>query len=102
MRIMKFQRATGLFVRSKGRAKAILALLSILEVALLACTGWLIGAGPLYFPVSCFGAGSSLEAMIWKVDLKQPYECWWWFPNGTWLVGGSIADGFTIEICDSR
>ena len=89
-------------IRLKGRAKATLALLSILEVALLACTGWLMGAGPLYFPVSCFGAGSSLGAMIWKVDLKQPYECWWWFSNGTWLVGGSIAAGFIIEICDSR
>lgn len=89
-------------VRLKGKVRAVLSLLAVLQTTLLACTGWLINARPLYFAGSCFGVGVSLGVMIWKVDLKQPKECWWWFSNGTWLVGGSIVAGFVIQIWGSR
>lgn len=89
-------------IRLKGKVRAVLSLLAVLQTTLLACTGWLIGAGPLYFAGSCFGVGLSLGVMIWKVDLKQPNECWWWFSNGTWLVGGNIVAGFVSQIWNSR
>ena len=85
-------------IRLKGKVKEILSLLAVLQTALLACTGWLMSAGPLYFASTCLGVSLSLGAMIWKVDLEQSNECWWWFSNGTWLVGGSIVAGFVSQI----
>ena len=85
-------------IRLKGRAKSILSMLAILQVALLVCTGWLIGATPLYFAGTCLGVATSLGVMIGKVDLRQPNECWWWFSNGTWFVGGSIVIGLLSQI----
>ena len=85
-------------IRLKGRPKPILSMLAILQVALLVCTGWLIGATPLYFTCSCLGVAISLGVMVGKVDLRQPSECWWWFSNGTWFVGGSIVVGFLSQI----
>lgn len=85
-------------IRLKGKVKTVLYLLAMLQVSLLACTGWLIGAGALYFAGSCFGVAASLGTMIWKVDLRQPNECWWWFSNGTWFVGGSIVFGFSSQV----
>lgn len=85
-------------IRLKGKVKSVLYLLAILQVSLLAYTGWLIGAGTLYYAGSCLGVAVSLGMMIWKVDLRQPSECWWWFSNGTWFVGGSILIGFLGQI----
>ena len=85
-------------IRLKGKVKSVLYLLAILQVSLLAYTGWLIEAGALYFAGSCLGVMISLGLMIWKVDLRQPGECWWWFSNGTWFVGGSIMIGFLGQI----
>ena len=87
-------------VRLKGKVKPVLSLLAVIETSLLACTGMLIGARPLFYAGSYFGVGLSLGAMIWKVDLERPDECWWWFSNGTWLVGGSIVAGFVTQIWD--
>lgn len=89
-------------IRLKGKVKAVLSLLAVLQTSLIACMGWLMGARPLYFAGSCCGVGMSLGAMIWKADLTQPKECWWWFSNGTWLVGGSIVAGFVGQILDTR
>lgn len=85
-------------IRLKGKVKSVLYLLTILQVSLLAYTGWLIGAGTLYYTGSCLGVAVSLGMMIWKVDLGQPSECWWWFSNGTWFVGGSILFGFLSQV----
>ncbi|KAI0852736.1 prenyltransferase [Daldinia vernicosa] len=43
-----------------------------------------------------FGIGGSLASlgtMIMKVELKDPFSCWWWFRYGFWLAGGSIVGG---------
>ncbi|KAL2048483.1 hypothetical protein N7G274_000395 [Stereocaulon virgatum] len=85
-------------VRLKGREKSVLSILATLQIGLLACTGWLIHAGPAYFIGTCFGVAVSLGVMIRQVDLRQPSECWWWFANGTWFVGGSILVGFLGEM----
>ena len=85
-------------IRLKGKVNSVLYLLAFLQVLLLAYTGWLIGAGVLYFAVACLGVAVSLGVMIWKVDLRQPSDCWWWFSNGTWFVGGSIVFGFLGQV----
>ena len=85
-------------IRLKGKVKSVLYMLAVLQLSLLACTGWLIEAGVPYFAGCCLGAAISLGVMIWKVDLKQPSQCWWWFANGTWFVGGSVVLGFLGQI----
>jgi len=85
-------------IRLRGKAKLVLSLLAILQVCLFACVGWLLNARPLFFASTCFGMSMSLGTMIWKVDLSQPKQCWWWFSNGTWLVGGSIIAGLAGQI----
>ena len=85
-------------IRLKGSAKSVLSLLAVSQVALLACSGWLSGAGLSYFTCALLGVATSLGTMIWKVNLREPSECWWWFSNGTWFVGGSIVVGFLAEM----
>lgn len=85
-------------VRLRGKAKLVLSLLAMLQVYLFACVGWLLDVRPLFFASSCFGMSMSLGTMIWKVDLSQPKQCWWWFSNGTWFVGGSIIAGLAGQI----
>ncbi len=85
-------------IRLKGLIKSVLTLLAVLQVVLLACTGWLIGARLPYFVGACLGVAVSLGIMVGKVDLSQPGECWWWFSNGTWFVGGSILMGLSTQI----
>ena len=85
-------------IRLKGSVKTVLALFAVSQVALLACSGWLIGAGLGYFAGASLGVAISVGTMIWKVNLREPSECWWWFSNGTWFVGGSIVVGFLAEM----
>lgn len=96
------QGVNSMAIRLKGKVRSVLYLLAMLQVMLLACTGWLIGAGPLYFAGCYFGVTVSLGVMIWKVDLRQPSECWWWFSNGTWFVGGSIVFGFLGQVWGNK
>ena len=49
---------------------------AVLQIALVACTGWLVKAGVPDFAGCCLGAAVSLGAMIWMVDLRQPGQCW--------------------------
>lgn len=85
-------------IRLKGKAKSVLSLLAVLQVSLFTGMGWFLAAKPVQFAVSCLGVGLSLGVMIWKVDLKRPDQCWWWFSNGTWLVGGSVVVGFVSQM----
>lgn len=73
--------------------KAVLTGLSIVQIGLLATAGYFSGAGPVFFIGSCGGAAASLATMIYRVRLKEVRNCWWWFKNGCWLTGGSIATG---------
>ena len=73
--------------------KAILTGLSIVQIGLLATAGYFSGAGPVFFVGSCGGAIATLATMIYRVRLKEVRNCWWWFKNGCWLTGGSIAAG---------
>ncbi|KZF23866.1 4-hydroxybenzoate polyprenyl transferase [Xylona heveae TC161] len=77
--------------------KAILSGLAVTQVGLLAAAGVAAGAGPVFFAGTCGGAAASLAYMIWRVRLKSPADCWWWFRYGCWLTGGAITAGLGAE-----
>ena len=83
-------------VRHLYNTKTLLSWLAVVQTSLLLATGMLAEMGSAYFVGSC-GAGVSLATMIWRVDLKRPSECMWWFKHGTWFVGGSITLGLVGE-----
>ena len=85
-------------VMLRGKAKIVLSLLAALQLVLFACIVWVLAAKSWNFVASGLGIGISLAVMIWKVELKQPEQCWWWFSNGTWFVGGSVVIGFVSQI----
>jgi 4-hydroxybenzoate polyprenyltransferase len=73
--------------------KAVLTGLAIVQVGLLAASGVAAGLGPVFFVGSCGSAVATLATMIWRVQLKDVKNCWWWFKNGAWFTGGGIALG---------
>ena len=84
-------------LRHEKETKAVLSGLGVIQVALLATAGATIGAGPVFFLSSCGSAALTLGTIIWKVQLKDVKNCWWWFRNGAWLTGGGIAGGMLAE-----
>lgn len=81
----------------ENNAKAFLAAVSALQVALLAGAGIAIGAGPIFYVGTCGGAAVTLGYMIKKVDFKRVDDCWAWFKKGAWYTGGAICLGLTGE-----
>lgn len=77
--------------------KVILSALAILQIGLLAVSGTIIGASPVFFVGSCGSAAVTLALMIWRVRLERPNSCWWWFKNGVLFTGGGIASGLLAE-----
>lgn len=82
--------------------KAALSVFSAGQVGLLATAGYFAGAGPLFFVGSCGGAAVALGTMIWRVNLKDVKDCWWWFKNGAWLTGGVISLGLLGDYLHRR
>lgn len=81
-------------VRFAETTKLLATVLGTAQVLLLLLTGWLAQLRLVYFVVACGGAAIALAIMIVRVDLKDPASCAWWFENGFWFVGGSVAAGF--------
>lgn len=77
--------------------KAVLTGLAAVQLGLLAATGVAAGMGPVYFVGTLGSAAVTLGTMIWRVQLKDVKNCWWWFKNGAWFTGGGIALGLTGE-----
>jgi 4-hydroxybenzoate polyprenyltransferase len=77
--------------------KAVLTGLAVAQLGLLAGMGVAAGMGPVFFVGSCGSAALTLGTMIWRVNLKEVKNCWWWFKNGAWFTGGGIALGLTGE-----
>ncbi|KAL4896322.1 UbiA prenyltransferase family-domain-containing protein [Aspergillus ambiguus] len=69
-------------LRHEHNTKTVLSGLAAVQVGLLAAAGVAAGAGPIFFVGSCGSAALTLGAMIWKVQLKNVQNCWWWFKNG--------------------
>lgn len=84
-------------LKHEKETKAVLTGLGVVQVGLLAATGVAAGMGPVFFIGSCGSAAATLGTMIWKVNLKDVKNCWWWFKNGCWLTGGGIALGLFGE-----
>jgi len=71
--------------------------LGALQVGLLTAAGAAISASPVFYLGACGSAMVSLAAMIWKVDLSNVANCWWWFRYGCWFTGGGISLGLFAE-----
>lgn len=74
-------------------SKRLLTLLSFVQVGLLTGAGVASGAGPIFFVGSCGGALTSLLTMIYRVNLKNVADCWYWFKNGCLFTGGTVSLG---------
>ena len=81
----------------EANAKAFLTTISSLQVALLAGAGVAAGTGPVFYVGACGGAAATLGLMIRKVNLGNVVDCWAWFKNGAWLIGGAISLGIGGE-----
>jgi len=73
--------------------KLFLSALATVQVGLLAAAGAAAGAGPVFYLGGVGGGFVSLATMIWKVNLKNVKDCWWWFRYGCWFAGGGISLG---------
>lgn len=86
-----------LAVRYGEHTKFLLWQLLALMTAFLSASGWLSNMGLMYYLISVGGSVLSLGLMIARVELKNSQSCWWWFGNGFWFAGGSIAGGLLVE-----
>ncbi|KAJ8118670.1 hypothetical protein OPT61_g402 [Boeremia exigua] len=77
--------------------KAVLSGLAVVQIGLLAASGYAAGLGPLFYIGSCGGAALTLGTMIRRVKLKEVKNCWWWFVNGAFFTGGAISLGLAGE-----
>ena len=77
--------------------RAVLSGLSVVQIGFLALAGYLSGAGPAFYVISCGGACVSLDSMMRLVKLEDPQNCWWWFVNGAWMTGGVISSGLLVD-----
>ncbi|GLA60713.1 para-hydroxybenzoate--polyprenyltransferase, mitochondrial precursor (PHB:polyprenyltransferase) [Aspergillus tubingensis] len=84
-------------LRHEKNTKAVLSALAAVQVPLLAAAGVAAGSGPIFFIGSCGSAAVTLGLMIWKVQLKNVQNCWWWFKNGCLLTGGGITLGMFLD-----
>jgi 4-hydroxybenzoate polyprenyltransferase len=84
-------------LRHEHNTKTVLSALAAAQVTLLAVAGASAGAGPVFFLGSCGSAIVSLGIMIWKVQLKNVQNCWWWFKNGCLLTGGGVTLGMFFD-----
>jgi 4-hydroxybenzoate polyprenyltransferase len=84
-------------LRHEHNTKAVLSGLALTQVSLLGAAGLAAGCGPVFFVGSCGSAILTLGLMIWKVQLKNVKNCWWWFKNGCLLTGGGITLGLLGE-----
>jgi 4-hydroxybenzoate polyprenyltransferase len=77
----------------QSNTKLFLSALAMVQVGLLAAAGTMAGAGPVFYLGGVGGAVVSLATMIWRVNLKNVKDCWWWFRYGCWFTGGGISLG---------
>lgn len=84
-------------LRHDAETKQVLSGLAVAQIGLLSAAGMAAGAGPLFYVTSCGGAALTLAIMIKRVNLKSVKDCWWWFVNGCWITGGTIAAGLGLD-----
>jgi 4-hydroxybenzoate polyprenyltransferase len=84
-------------LKHEKETKAVLSGLAVVQIGLLAASGYAAGLGPLFYLGSCGGAALTLGTMIRRVKLKEVKNCWWWFVNGAFFTGGAISLGLAGE-----
>jgi 4-hydroxybenzoate polyprenyltransferase len=84
-------------LKHEKETKAVLSGLAVVQIGLLAASGYAAGFGPLFYIGSCGGAALTLGTMIRRVKLKEVKNCWWWFVNGAFFTGGAISLGLAGE-----
>ena len=85
-------------VRWRHRGKLVLATMALVQLSLLALTGYAIEAGRGYYLTSCGASAAALAIMLWRIDLGSAEECAWWFKHGTLAVGASMTLGLVQEL----
>lgn len=84
-------------LKHEKETKAVLSGLAVVQIGLLAASGYAAGLGPVFYLASCGGAALTLGTMIKRVKLKEVKNCWWWFVNGAFFTGGAISLGLAGE-----
>jgi len=85
-------------VHFRGNPKPFFWAVAAVQVSLLLAAGsWQGFEGLGYKVVGCGGTAISLAYMIATVDLTNKAECAWWFTQGFWYVGLSVAGGLALE-----
>lgn len=82
-----------LAVRLGDKTKLGCGILSAIQVGLLIAAGQFCNLDWPFYMVACGGAGLSLFAMLFIVNLERPSSCAWWFGPGSRLVGASVVGG---------
>ena len=91
-----------LAVLYQDRTKSLLWQLLTLMIGLLIAYGRLSALAIPYYLNAVGGTAISLGLLIVEVDLKDTRSCWWWFSNGFWYAGGSLAGGLLVEYISRR
>ena len=97
-------RSLALLVRESAAAKAMLGSMAASTVMLFAAAGHLLGLGTdsPYFAGAVVGTSAALGMKIWKVDLREPRSCWFWFAIGGLVTGSAILSGLLAQYLVSR
>lgn len=80
-----------------GWTKQWLGLLSLLEVMLLAVTGYAMAFTGTYWIVSVGGTAAVLLRMLATWKIEDSADCWYWFCHLIWYTGGTICGGLFCE-----
>ena len=84
-------------VRHQEHTRRLIIAAAIGQIVLLCFTGIFMEATWTYFGSTCLGTTLILGTMIRSVNLNDPKDCIWWFKNGCFSTGVTIASGFLIE-----
>ena len=84
-------------VTFRGYPKFALAILALLQFALLNYAGRVLGFSKTYTVVTCWGVLITNSWMIWSVNLGDCQQCWWWFQYGSIMMGVVLSLGLFAE-----
>lgn len=84
-------------VRFAKHTELLVAVLGVVQVALLVVTGVAARFGPLYFAGTCLTTALTSARMLWKVNLSEPASCAWYFRHGFFEIGGSMVAGVLMQ-----
>jgi 4-hydroxybenzoate polyprenyltransferase len=71
--------------------------LMVAMTAGLAASGYLADMGAPYYLLAVGGPALSVGAMVARVDLDDPKDCWLWFSQGFCATGLAVVAGLGLE-----